>query len=215
MTDDNKRRLRLLPEVLPDPTRGVATGSVRQRTIRHMNRLLALAATSASLGACSNGPVTGANAPPTDRGPDRKPVGHGLEIAVGLASDAPGRQDGYAVVDPIPPPATLRRPQIAQTIHARATRTSPSTFQLRLSEPGGSAGAAYSASSDRLVIGGTVVSSRVRASSARFDVRFEPHSESVTLYIPVQCVRCNPQQVRAVIQRADDGGLQVTLSDVW
>lgn len=212
MTDD-KRRLRLLPEVLPDPTRGVATGSVRERTLRHMNRLLALAATSATLGACSNGRMTGDNAPSVDPGPDPTPVGRGLEVVVGFADRPPGRQGGYEVVDPVPLPA-LRLPQIARTIRASATWKSPSTFRLRLGEPRGWAGAEYSGP-EMLVTGGTVLRRAVRPNSAKFDIRFEPDSDSVTLYIPMQCVRCNPQQLRAVVQRADGGDLQVALGDVW
>ena len=49
-----KRRLGMLPEVLPVPTQGLGQGSPRQRTMRTMERLLTAAAASALIGGCSN-----------------------------------------------------------------------------------------------------------------------------------------------------------------
>jgi hypothetical protein len=48
-----KKRLRLLPEVLPDPTRREGTGSARQRTLKTMERLIAISAASALIAGCS------------------------------------------------------------------------------------------------------------------------------------------------------------------
>ncbi|MEP7124768.1 MAG: hypothetical protein ABJE95_27820 [Byssovorax sp.] len=53
MSDQEKRRLRLMNEVLPEPAPS-GEGSPRQRTLANMQRLLALAAAGAALGAgCS------------------------------------------------------------------------------------------------------------------------------------------------------------------
>ena len=51
------RRLpkKLATEVLPDPTRHAGPGAARQRTLEHMTRLLALAASTALQPACSGG----------------------------------------------------------------------------------------------------------------------------------------------------------------
>lgn len=49
-----KKRLRMLPEVLPAPTNEPVQGSPRQRTIRTMERLLTAAAASALITGCSN-----------------------------------------------------------------------------------------------------------------------------------------------------------------
>ncbi len=51
--DDKKRRLQLMPEVLPDPKKAGGTGSVRQRTIKTMERLIAVSAASAIIGGAS------------------------------------------------------------------------------------------------------------------------------------------------------------------
>ncbi len=56
MADPEKRRLRLMNEVLPEPPPSPA-GSPRQRTLANMQRLLALAATSAALGAACTKPT--------------------------------------------------------------------------------------------------------------------------------------------------------------
>lgn len=212
------RRLQLLPEVLPDPTRSADTGSVRQRTLRHMNRLLALAATGASLGACTNGPTGGSPARPPDPGPNSSPIDRPLEIDVELRDRVPrgpgSRGGGYEVVDPIPAPVRRRHPEIARTIHARATWKSGSktAFRLRLREPD-FAGASYSAA-DSLVAGGTLLSSAVRRNSAQFEIEFETGSDAVDVYVQMNCPGCE-QQVRAVVQRTERAELHVKLSDVW
>lgn len=45
--DGNKRRLQLMPEILPAPKQPNAKGSVRDRTVKTKDRLIALAAASA------------------------------------------------------------------------------------------------------------------------------------------------------------------------
>src|SRR5262245_65364398 len=54
-TRDDKRRLQLLPEVLPEPRADVGRGGPRDRTLAHLQRLLAMTAASTALGSgCGN-----------------------------------------------------------------------------------------------------------------------------------------------------------------
>jgi hypothetical protein len=60
MADPEKRRLRLMNEVLPEPSPS-GEGSPRQRTMANMQRLLAVAAAGAALGAGCTKPETPIN----------------------------------------------------------------------------------------------------------------------------------------------------------
>jgi len=51
---DDKRRLQLLPEVLPQPRADEGPGGPRERTLGHLQHLLALAAASTAFSGCSN-----------------------------------------------------------------------------------------------------------------------------------------------------------------
>ena len=61
MSDEKKRKLQLMPEILPDPllVRGPAKkdrdARPRERTIAHMKRLLALTAGATAVAACTKG----------------------------------------------------------------------------------------------------------------------------------------------------------------
>ena len=101
------RRLGLLPEVLPAPTRASRTSTVRDRTVAHMQRLLA---TSAALAA--NGCSREAAPPPlvtAGDGRDAGPVPTGrptTSATVAPVNTAPSI--GYGVVDQMPRPALCR-----------------------------------------------------------------------------------------------------------
>lgn len=72
--DGKKRRLQLMPEVLPDPKKAEGTGSARQRTLKTMERLIAVSAASALIasadvvGGCGYGVVD--PLPPPSNCPD-------------------------------------------------------------------------------------------------------------------------------------------------
>jgi hypothetical protein len=116
------RRLTLLPEVLPVPTASGTVGSVRQRTLLHLRRLAATAATSAAL-ACSREPAPpqvpnvappqAPNVAPPQapnvappQAPNVAPAPRNYppfpEVPV---TPAPRDMRGYTVVDMLPPPA--------------------------------------------------------------------------------------------------------------
>lgn len=55
VSDDKRRKLRLLPEVLPDPTLGKGrSGGPRDRTLSHMQALFATAATAGVVAGCGD-----------------------------------------------------------------------------------------------------------------------------------------------------------------
>lgn len=128
--DAGRRRLRLLPEVLPDPTPSFAEGTPRQRTLAHARRLVALAAASSAIGAActkegtptitkedesvtkkstKTEPTTTTTTTPSDAAPT-------ASASTVTAPSIP--PTGYAVVDPMPPPAKC--PGLAGSIKATA-----------------------------------------------------------------------------------------------
>ncbi len=140
-----RRDKKLLPEVLPAPTTSRASGSPRQRTLGHMNRLLAMAATGAALGACEK-PA------PREQGSTIVNVPQPTETGSSVADDTPPPRDsatprpvdpdppddppeptGYAVVDPMPPPA--RCAGLASTVTAKTKWQSATLLQVDLAAP--------------------------------------------------------------------------------
>jgi hypothetical protein len=105
------RKLRLLPEVLPDPTAKAAHGSPRARTMRHMQRLLAMAAATTAIACTKEGepgirketdtPKNKATTDPTTPTTATATV----TATASTAEPDPTIGPGYGVVDPMPPPA--------------------------------------------------------------------------------------------------------------
>jgi len=98
---EERRKLKLLPEVLPAPNRNRNDAGPRARTRDHMQRLLAAAAITGAL-ACRSDPGYGVvdpmPAPADASGPPPPP-------APADATAPPPPPMGYAVVDPMPMPA--------------------------------------------------------------------------------------------------------------
>lgn len=130
---NEKRKLKLMSEVLPDPRlakEGRDKGP-RERTVAHLKRLLALTAGASALAACTKGyavvdplpiPATATVGPPPppDAGPPDASFGPSSDLAgafdAGAAPVDAGKKKtrtvspvpprGYMVVDPLPPPPT-------------------------------------------------------------------------------------------------------------
>ncbi len=103
----------VLPEVLPDPRRPKEQSAPRSRTVAHMQRLLATAA-AVGVATVSCGKEKTATDPSGERqGCGKKPG------SSGDPSSSSGQSSGYAVVDPMPPPAHC--PDVAPTVKATAT----------------------------------------------------------------------------------------------
>ena len=105
------RKLRLLPEVLPDPTAKAHEGSPRARTVRHMQRLLAMAAATTALACTKDGEpgIRKESEATTKKKPTADPTvptatASATETATATVPD-PTTGPGYGVVDPMPPPA--------------------------------------------------------------------------------------------------------------
>ncbi len=223
---------KLLPELLPDPTLRGAPGGPRQRTLQ---RLLTLAATGATLGACSKTPTShdGAStaagqrqpegtvatvevAPPTDAGDDSAPVPSRVTSAQPTATAPPPPPTGYAVVDPMPPPA--RCAGLAQTVNASA-RWRGGVIEVRLPKPGMS-GATYNAGAAPRAWSGTIKHHAVTSSSALLDLVVPSGATNAGAVIAATC----PQGVQHVniIVSATGGGplkpgtpLRVSLADQY
>ena len=134
---EKRRRLKLLPEVLPAPTVSSAEESPRARTREHMQRLLTAAAITGTL-ACTHQAAENRGPPPVDAQPGLVDAGHAADGSPQPAADAvaPPTPDasappavprhgplfeivdagahsphhgGYRVVDPMPPPGMRNR----------------------------------------------------------------------------------------------------------
>ena len=142
-----KRRLGMMPEVLPAPSNHPLQGSPRQRTVRTMERLLAAATATALLASCSNNHGGGAGG-----------AGAGGAGASGASSSSGG---GYGVVDPLPPPARcegVAATSPATAVWKDAMDGSGLIIELQLPKPGRT-DASYEEQTPPLLSGATLVSS--------------------------------------------------------
>ena len=144
---DSKRRLRLMPEVLPDPTPHHGEGAPRQRTVAHLQRLMALTAALSASAACTK------EGEPSARKEDESSFKRKSDSTATTATTTIATTDttatatatapsatvtsigtGYAVVDPLPPPAVC--PGLAATIGASASwKTDKSGAYVELRMP--------------------------------------------------------------------------------
>lgn len=95
-----KRRLQLMPEVLPAPNK-TATSAVRERT---MARLRVLAAVGTSIAAACGGSTASSGSGSSSGGGGGSSGGGGPDGGLPDANK-PDSDPGYGVVDPLPPPA--------------------------------------------------------------------------------------------------------------
>jgi hypothetical protein len=77
MSDQEKRKLRLMPEVLPDPrlAKKDRDRGPRERTLEHMRRLLTLTTSASAIAACSHGYAVVDPLPPPGTATIGPPVG--------------------------------------------------------------------------------------------------------------------------------------------
>jgi hypothetical protein len=192
MADDAHR---LMNEVLPAPTSHFGAASPRRRTLQKMERLLTFAATGAAIGGCSNngGRTTDptVDIPPTDGG--------GPGVVVGTNTAAPPIKStatpdpttepsiGYAVVDPMPPPAVCAG--VAATVKASATWKQDKgglVVELVLPKPGYT-GAEYVIGSSPNVYGGKVINFKAAPDKVVLTMEVSPGTSSLGAQISVKC----------------------------
>ncbi len=105
----------MLPEVLPDPRRTAAPSGPRARTVAHMQRLLAAATALGVVGAAG---ATTTACGKTTKVPGEDDAKDGGGKANPDQGSSSGNSSGYAVVDPMPPPAHCAG--VAQLVRATA-----------------------------------------------------------------------------------------------
>ena len=179
------RRLRILPEVLPAPTRAPAQTNVRARTVAHMQRLLATAAVlplgctkadtqptqTVTIPASSGSAAGGGDTNKVSLIPETHPS------ATATATATAPVDVGYAVVDPMPAPA--RCMGLAAASNATATFTSDASgpvLEVRLTLPTGGAwsGTTFASPGAPSVWGGQIISSSLGAGGMSQIVRVRP-----------------------------------------
>jgi hypothetical protein len=227
-----KRDKQIMPEVLPDPTRNLGPGGPRQRTMKHMNRLLAVTAAGAAIGACSktqqNQPTSGAStievpAPPAesagskedDTPPPRADRDAAIEPGTGTGTEPIPEPTGYGVVDPMPPPA--RCAGLAQTVKAKTKWKSKTVLELRLAKPS-MAGAEFVASEAPTISGGTLKKKTITKTSVVLEIEVSPNA-SVYAYVAATCAQ-GPQHIGVSISGPNGTLAQGTtplvgLNDSW
>ena len=199
MNDAPKKRLQLMPEVLPAPTRASATTSVRIRTLSHMQKLLATAAALPMAGACTRTdtqgsqsvtiPSASASTPTTQSTTEGSLLPPPKETASAKPTvTAPDM--GYAVVDPMPAPALCRGLATATTTTAVFKKDAGGIYlEITATLPTGNTwnGTTFTAGQTPSSWSGTVLSSQVTANKATVKVRPSANSTSAGVQLSISC----------------------------
>ncbi len=139
----SKRRLALMPEVLPEPRPMIGAGDARTRTMAHMQRLLAtVAAAGAAASACAqqpspvSAPIDTGNGPnfasnrdadattETATAPDASETTESTDTDTTPDAAPATTMTGYAVVDPVPPPSVCPQAAARRSTGRRPGRAS-------------------------------------------------------------------------------------------
>jgi hypothetical protein len=187
-----------MPEVLPAPTRAQTTGSVRIRTLAHMQRLVAATAVLPLAGACTKSDTQGsqsvtipsasasASTPGTVEGSLLPPP---KETATAKPT-ATAPDMGYAVVDPMPAPALCRGLANATTSAAVFKKDAGGIYlELTATLPMGSAwaGTTFVPGQSPSPWSGTVVSSQVTTNKATVKMRPTAGSQNIGVQLSIMC----------------------------
>ena len=198
MNEAPKKRLQLMPEVLPAPTRAQTTTNVRSRTLSHMQRLLATAA-AIPLASCTKTDTQGtqtvtiastsgasATAQNTSQGSLLPPpTATATATATVTAPDM-----GYAVVDPMPAPARCMGLASATNATAVFKKDAGGLYlEITATLPTGAAwsGTAFTQGQTPSPWSGTVVSSQVTATKATVKMRPTAGSQDVGVQLSISC----------------------------
>lgn len=210
---DPKRKLRILPEVLPTP--GPApTSRPRERTVARMRTLLAAAATTSAAFGCSR---REAEAPigPDPKGTIKKIEKEDEVVNVkDAATPLPDPTDdpGYGVVDPMPPPPEC--PGLAATVKATvAWKTDPSGkyVELLLPKPTMS-GSEWVKSVPPTAYGGKITKHGFTGSDVYVRVVPDAGSTYAYVYVAAKC-STGEERVYATVDLSS-GSPKVTLNDI-
>ena len=199
MNDAPKKRLQLMPEVLPAPTRAQTTTNVRIRTLTHMQRLLATAAALPMAGACTKTDTQGSQSVTIPSASASTPAtqstteGSLLPPPKDTASAKPtvtAPDMGYAVVDPMPAPALCRGLATATTTTAVFKKDAGGLYlELTATLPTGPTwtGTTFVAGQTPSPWAGTIVSSQVTANKATLKMRPTASSQNIGVQLSISC----------------------------
>ena len=188
-----KKRLKMLPEVLPAP-QGTNGSSPRARTMAHMNKLLAIAAAASAM-AC---PKEGASDIKADDTKTKATIDPNstttatttatTEDTASVTTTSTPTNPGYVVVDPMPPPALCSG--AASTISTSASwKTSASgtlgvEVHLRKSTR---ADVIYTSKTAPTAYSGTIVATSFSPSEVVITMVPDKGATYVGLYVPLSC----------------------------
>jgi len=198
MNEAPKKRLQLMPEVLPAPTRASATTSVRSRTLTHMQRLLATAAAMPLAGACTKTDTQGSTSvtiPSASESTTAQNTAGGTllpppkETATAKPT-ATAPDMGYAVVDPMPAPARCMGLASATTATAVFKKDSGGLYlEMTATLPTAQAwsGTTFASGQTPSAWSGTVIGSTVTANKATVKVRPSANATDLGVQLSISC----------------------------
>jgi hypothetical protein len=225
----DKKKLRLLPEILPDPSPDLTPGGPRQRVLARVSRLSALAAAvaTAQSGCSADKPGNGGTTPPTVEIPGTSgtavavdnPTSHPTSAPTNNnATNVPQIPSGYAVVDPMPPPAVCMG--VAPTIQAKATwkaKKGGFSIEVKLSKPG-RADASYRTNEEPSAWDATLPAKQVAADTVTLTLEPTAGAKYAGARVPTTCSRGDAHlQIELDLSQAPsaNAAIPVTLSDTW
>lgn len=214
-----KKRLKLLPEVLPPPN-APSLSSPRQRTTERMLALVALTAAACSReDPVSIRPEDPSKMKKANTNPDPTPsTTTTTTTSPSTTSVTPTSTPtpGYMVVDPMPPPAKCAG--LASTIKATATWKTGATgsfLELKLPKPG-QADAKYGKTPmSTPVYGGKLLSIAAAGDGLVVHVVPDTASKDVYVYIEAACTAGTERVYASMTWTAVGSPVKVTLSDVF
>ncbi len=213
----------MLPEVLPDPRRAAGSMSApRHRTMAHMQKLLATAAAmSVASGAVGTVAVAAAGAAAAGCGKSTK-VPDATGGGTTTTPENNGNTSGYAVVDPMPPPAHCAG--VAKTVAASAkfVKGDPAGafLMVRFPTPKGRDDYKYLEKAVSVSYGGSVLKTDVKPDAITVTVKPDAGVESVTVTVKGHC-DAGPSNIMARVTWTGPGPIKegtpatISLDDMY
>jgi hypothetical protein len=217
---EQRKKLKLLPEVLPPPINS-SSKSPRQRTAERMVALVALTAAACS----KEDPVSIRPEDPskmkktqTNPDPTTTTTTTATTTAPTTTSVTPTSSPtpGYMVVDPLPPPAKCAG--LASTIKATAawkTGATGSFIELKLPKPGKPDAKYGKTPTTTPVYGGKLLSIAPAGDGLVVQVVPDSGSTNVYVYIEAACTAGTERVYASMEFKSAGGPITVTLSDVF
>jgi len=194
---NKNRRLQIMPEVLPAPTKVTPSAGVRGRTVAHMQRLLAAAsALPLADAACtkSDTQTTTVTIPPQSSVSAQSTVEGSLlpppKVTASATATTPPQDYGYAVVDPMPAPARCMGLAGASKTTASFKQVAGGVaLELVVTLPSGAAwaGSAFDTTQRPSPWSGTLVSSQITSHAATVRIKAPQGATSVGLSLAISC----------------------------